>query len=393
MRSGKSERKPSHNFGRFWFSVLTAIASVFFVGHSSHAGAETSLEFAPRLDVYEDDTKQELYLRLAADHSGSASALGLSSYRMRVEGFLSRDFAELDKKPLGAPDLRKSRDESDLNEAWLDFGFKNGVGLRLGRQPIRWSQSWTLPSLDLLTGRRFNRFFLDPLIDQLTHPDAIRLTYTGTIFDQTWDLDVAHVLRSAPFRFAEPLTNRDRENLGETAAKFGLKLGLLEIAAIGSTKKVIGTSQRELQSGFLASYAFEKVVLKFETGNSDRDALFATLGSDWFLDEWLVGPQLTTFRDRSSGNEGEAIFYLPVRYSKERWSLETDLLIGFGRPSASDDRYFSVRIGRELYEGLTLSAGAQNYNGQAGRLLGQAKSILGETIYGLRLEYIGGLVL
>jgi len=93
------------------------------------------------------------------------------------------------------------------------------------------------------------------------------------------------------------------------------------------------------------------------------------------------------------GNEGEALIYLPVRYSKERWSIETDLLLGFASPSAADDRFLSMRAGRELREGLILSMGIQNYGGKAGRLLGQAKSILGETVYGFRLEYSGGLSL
>lgn len=44
----------------------------------------------------------------------------------------------------------------------------DSVGVRIGRQPIRWSQSWTLPSLDIFSGRRSNRLFLDPLIDQFT---------------------------------------------------------------------------------------------------------------------------------------------------------------------------------------------------------------------------------
>lgn len=372
---------------------------------TSQAKADTSFEYVPRLDVFEKGAKQELAIRLAVDRSGTTSNnslsdnslsnnwLCLASYRMRLEGFVTRDFAEQEKKPLGQPDLRKSREESDLTEAWLDFGFQNGVGIRIGRQPIRWSQSWTLPSLDLLTGRRFNRFFLDPLVDQLTHPDAIRLTYSGNIQSHSWDLDIVQVLRSAPFRFAEPVANRDRENLGETAAKLGLKIGLLELAAIGSSKKIAGTSNRELQSGMLASYALENVVLKIETGNSDRDAVFFTFGTDWFLDEWLIGPQLTMFRDRVLGNEGEALIYLPVRYSKERWSIETDLLLGFASPSAADDRFLSMRVGRELREGLILSMGIQNYGGKAGRLLGQAKSILGETVYGFRLEYSGGLSL
>jgi hypothetical protein len=357
--------------------ILIVLAALF----TTSVQAETSLEYVPRCDVLHSDIKREMYLRLAADNSEKLSdnLINLTSFRTRLEGFLTRE-------------------ESDLNEAWIDFAFKNGIGLRFGRQPIRWSQSWTLPSLDLLTGRRFHRFFIDPLIDQLTHPDAVRLTATGNLTETMWDIDLVQVFGSAPFRFAAPLANRDRENLGETAIKLGTKLGILEMAVISSTKKISGTSKRENRSGLLASYAFEKTVLKLEVGTSDQNASFATIGTDWFLDDWMVGPQFTTFRDPANRTESEALFYLPVRYNHAKWLMELDLLVGFGPKKSgptnpNDDRFLSFRVGYEIYEGLVASALAQQYKGESGRLLGQAQSFLGETIFGIRIEYTGGFVL
>lgn len=347
----------------------------------SLARGETSLEYVPRNDILDSDIKREFYLRLAADSSENLSdnLMYLTSFRTRLEGFLTRE-------------------ESDLNEAWIDFAFKNGIGLRFGRQPIRWSQSWTLPSLDLLTGRRFHRFFIDPLIDQLTHPDAVRLTATGNLAETMWDIDLVQVFGSAPFQFAAPLVNRDRENLGETAIKLGTKLGLLEMAIIGSSKTISGTSKRENRSGLVTSYAFEKTVLKLEVGNSDQNTSFATIGTDWFLDDWMVGPQFTSFRDPANRTESETLFYLPVRYNHAKWQMELDLLLGFGPKKSgptnpNDDRFLSFRVGYEIYEGLVASALAQHYKGEAGRLLGQAQSLLGETVFGIRIEYTGGLVL
>ncbi|MBN8541486.1 MAG: hypothetical protein J0L82_13925 [Deltaproteobacteria bacterium] len=378
---------------RFQIMLLLTLSTVFT---SQTSAAELQLEFVPRLDGWQSgnslqqEFKRELYLRSALDVMAQS---GLSAYRFRLEGFVTRDLAEENLRPLGAPDIRKSRDESDLNEAWVDLTY-DSLGLRVGRQPIRWSQSWTLPSLDLFSGRRFNRFFLDPLLDQLTHPDAIRITKSGKIFEQAFDVDLVRVYKSAPIRFAQPVANREREDLHETALRASAKIGLLDLAIIGSHKLEPRLGKNEIISGLQGSYAFNDVVVKTEVGNSDRDALFLTLGSDWFLDEWFVGPQLTIYRDALLlAATGEAIAYIPVRYTKEKWTFELDLLKGFGSPNSQRDLYSSIRVAYEFTSGFTASAGAQTYRGEAGRLLGQAQNLTEEKTIGFRLEYTGGLTL
>ncbi len=357
---------------------------------------EIQIEFVPRLDAWQandelaQEFKREFYLRSAIDLMAQS---GLTSYRSRIEGFVTRDFAEEGKNPLGAPDIRKTRDESDLNEAWLDVSH-DSLGLRIGRQPIRWSQSWTLPSLDLFSGRRFNRLFHDPLLDQLTHPDAIRITSSGKVFERAYDLDLVRVFKTAPFRFAQPLTNREREDLHETAFRGSLKLGLLDLAVIGSHRFEPRLSKNEIVSGIQGSYAFEDFVMKSELGNSDRDAVFFMLGMDWFLDEWFLGPQMTVFRDPFlQAPTGEALFYLPIRYNKEKWTYEFDLLKGFGAASSGDDSFSSLRVTYEFVTGFNAGVAVQNYRGQTGRFLGTAKALTGGNTAGIRLEYTGGLSL
>ncbi|CAN5718927.1 hypothetical protein BH10BDE1_BH10BDE1_04070 [soil metagenome] len=357
--------------------------------------ADLQVELVPRFEAWQNEraVMQEFYGRMAID---ATKTVGTASYRARAEGFATYDFAEEQLRPIGNPDLRKSRNEADLSELWFDASFES-IGIRVGRQPIRWSQSWTLPSLDLLTGRRANRLFFDPLVDQLTHPDAVRLTKTFSVGSNSVAIEVVRVYGSAPNHFAQPLKNQDRVDNHETAAKVSTRFGSLELGIVGSYRYEPRVQQDDAISGIFGSYAFEDFVFKFEGGNSSRDAGFATAGTDWFLGNWLFGPQFTFYSDPFLGtSESEILVYVPLRYSGDRWIFELDVMqafqspIGTGNADAIKNRFASVRIGRELREGLTLSVAAQDYRGNSLSLLGQAESLAGGQVYGLRLEYTGG---
>lgn len=101
--------------------LLLALSSTF---PSKTFAAELQLEFVPRFDGWQSgnglrqEFKRELYFRSAMDVMAQS---GLSAYRFRLEGFATRDLAEESLRPFGAPDIRKSRDEADLNEAWVDI--------------------------------------------------------------------------------------------------------------------------------------------------------------------------------------------------------------------------------------------------------------------------------
>jgi hypothetical protein len=359
------------------------------------AHADLQVDMVPRLDAWQNDraVMQEIYGRMAID---GTKAYGATSLRARAEGFATYDFAEENLRPLGNPDLRKSRNEADLSELWFDASYQS-FGLRVGRQPIRWSQAWTLPSLDILTGRRANRLFFDPLIDQLTHPDAVRLTNTFSIGSHSIAMEVVRVYGSAPTRFAEPLKNLDRVDNHETAAKISTRFGSLDIGVLGSLRYEPRIAKDDAISGIFGSYAFEDFVFKFEGGTSSRDASFGTVGTDWFWGNWIFGPQFTFYNDPFLGtSKSEMLVYVPLRYSGNSWIFELDLMqsfqspLGTGNPDAIKNRFASVRVGRELREGLTLTVAAQDYRGSALSLLGQAESLAGGQVYGLRLEYSGG---
>ncbi len=78
-----------------------------------------------------------------------------------------------------------------LQEAYLEYK-QESYFIRVGRQALRWSESWTLPSLDIWTGRRFNRLYFDPLADQLTHSTGATFSYAQDTFSvelvSFWDL-------------------------------------------------------------------------------------------------------------------------------------------------------------------------------------------------------------
>ncbi len=371
--------------------LAAAFGAWFLLSGSPVLAADSPLayefETVPRLEVWQGEraVMREIYGRLAFDAS---KQFGRTSLRTRTEGFATYDFAEEDRRPIGNPDLRKSRNESDLTELWFDATFES-VGIRIGRQPIRWSQSWTLPSLDIFTGRRSNRLFMDPLIDQLTHPDAIRLTKSFPLGERTIELEMVRLLQSAPNRYAEPIVNQDRVDHDVTASKISTRFGSLDVGLIYSNTGK-GLAQGS-SAGWFGSYAFEKFVAKFEAGTASRSARFAMLGLDWFLNSWLIGPQVTVFTDPLlSTRDGIALAYLPVRYSENRWTFEFDYLQSFGAPDAARNRFVSIRAGREVADALVLSFAVQDYRGDALGLLGQGERLTSGTIAGMRLEYTGG---
>ncbi len=369
--------------------VTAVVLGLFGVSPVLAADSPLAYEFesVPRFEVWQGEraVMREVYTRLAFDAS---KQLGSTLLRARTEGFVSYDIAEEDRRPIGNPDLRKSRNESDLNELWFDATFES-IGIRVGRQPIRWSQSWTLPSLDIFTGRRSNRLFLDPLIDQLTHPDAVRLTKSIQLAERTIEVEAVRIIQSAPNRYAEPIGNQDRIDNDVFGAKASTRFGSLDIGFVfSSTDK---GAAKGSTAGLFGSYAFEKVVAKFEAGEATRNARFAMLGFDWFLDSLMIGPQVTVFTDPLLSNrDGIALAYLPVLYSENRWTFEFDWLQSFGAPDAARNRFSSLRIGREVAEALILSFAVQDYRGDALGLLGQGERLTGGTIYGMRLEYTGG---
>ncbi|HRK08232.1 MAG TPA: hypothetical protein PLZ57_10720 [Pseudobdellovibrionaceae bacterium] len=354
----------------------------------SQAQLAHRLEYVPRIDqiqTWRSDTQapdayaQRFFLKGAWDTSG---AIGPHPLRLRIEGFTERE----------TTGRRETHDESDLQEAWFDTGFKN-LSLRLGRQPIRWSQSWTLPSVDYFTGRRLHRLFIDPLPEQLTHPDAIRILYATS----ESEFELVRILRSSPTRQPAPLGRVDRRDDQQWGLRANAKFGAVNLSAMARTLEVATTTNsdaRRNDAGLQASWSWDDFVLKSEMGagqiESTDQSQFFIFGVDYFKGDWSFTPQITLWKDRSlTQNRDEQQIYFPIRWMKDKWSAEAEALHTIGKR----DHYINLALTREFTSGLTLTALFQDYLGDPTRLLGIYERQTRGQLFGLRLNYQGGLEL
>lgn len=367
-------------------SLTILLATLCF----SAAKAELAhrFEYVPRFDhlqTWRSDTStpesytERFFLKGAWDSSGSIASLPI---RMRVEGFTERE----------TTGRREEATESDLQEAWLDASV-NDFSMRLGRQPLRWSQSWTLPSVDYFTGRRLHRLFIDPLPEQLTHPDALRLLYATS----RAEIEVVRIAQSSPTRQPKPLGRIDRRDDQQWGARANAKFGAVNLTAMARTLEVRTATlanARRTDGGLQGSWSMNDFVLKTEMGagqiESTSQTQFFIFGVDYFKGDWSFTPQLTTWKDRDlTANRDEIQIYVPVRWMKDKWSAEAEVLHTVGQR----DQYINLGLSREIRDGFAISVIFQDYIGDPTRLLGNYERQTRGQLFGLRLNYQGGLEL
>ncbi|MEK7355967.1 MAG: hypothetical protein AAB250_05930, partial [Bdellovibrionota bacterium] len=296
------------------------------------------------------------------------------------EGFVEHDIAQTSLEPAGEPDFRKSRSTAALQELYFD-GKLGSFFFRLGRQPVRWSQSWTIPSLDVFTGRRWNRLFVDPVPEQLTHPDGVLVSYAGAVFEA----DLFHAVQPAENTFPQPLPDSPRLIRDQSGARIKLRLGGFDFALVGWRKP------EDSLVGGSVSYAFESFVVKAEGGSRPDDAGFGIIGVDYFGNlgdlEITFGPQYTWYKEPlMTGKNVEGIYYLPLRLAYKKTSIETQ----YYGSAETRDAFGSAMITHEIsdYKGASLKASLfhQSYAGEPGRLFSLYESLTGSSLAGLRLD-------
>lgn len=358
--------------------LLTLILVAVSLSHLALADDTITgnLSYSPRLDLWQSEKQaiaRTLYFRSSLD-------LRYKQMGFRADGFVTEELND-DAKP--NQENRGTKNSADLSELFWDGEVRtdgSAWALRLGRQPIRWSQSWTLPSLDFFTGRRANRLFLEPLPDQLTHPDAAKLTYSN----EFGEFEFVRIFARSPTLMPHPFSNIDRTDLRDVGLRILLKTGGLDWTVL--------TRHNELRTdtGLLANYAFDDFVAKAEFGSSSISERFLMLGTDWFLETVTIGPQFTLL-ETATRVEGQ--LYIPFRYKFEQWLIDAEHLQYFGSTELVKDHYSSLRIGHEVFDGGVISIGAQTYRGASGRPLGISESMTNGSVYGLRFEYTGGFIL
>jgi hypothetical protein len=290
--------------------------------------------------------------------------LARGRFRIHAEGLLEADAYER------LPYADRDRGRVLFEEAYVEVDV-SPFTIRLGLQPLRWSESWSVPSLDFWTARRWDRYFLDPLPEQLKHPVGALVRYASR------DIEVE--------AFASARTPQDSlpGGLGETEEEWRAEGGArAKLRLQGWDFSPVYAFARRVQNyGFSLSYAFDAAVAKFEVGRNDEEAFFVIGGADFFLGEWTLLPQLSFYR-LTPRAETERILYLPLRYEVGRNKWEFQLLT-----TESGEIFWGSEFARSLNDTLGLSVFLQDYQGQGGGLISSFDTQVGAGwVTGLRLS-------
>lgn len=350
---------------RVAFAALIALfvtAQARALEHSLELNPRIEGALAPRAAEGQRSLVQRGFLKGTGQVSGD-------SWRVFSEGFVEADLASERAR------LRRAENTLALQEFYGELKHE-AWSVRAGRQAVRWSESWVLPSLDFWTGRRWNRLFLDPLSEQLTHPTGALFSYSTPAFEAS----LFGALRPAESYFPEPLEARVKSE--------DLQLGArIKGRVAGFDWSVAGAELRSHQSiGGSLSYAFDTLVPKLEVGSTSEQERFATLGLDGFPDlsgllgeSWALSflPQVTL----ESGDR--QLLYVPLRLSSSRHAIELSVYRGL---RGSGDRLFSALYRFSALGALDISAYVQDYRGSPETLFGLLESVAGGTVVGMRIE-------
>lgn len=365
-----------------WSLFLTG-AFVFLLWSSALAAFNTSL----RAETFSDANEilsQRALLKTQVNYLAGP-------YTFYVDAFFEADRLHTQDSP------RRTASRGYLQEAYIDLNLES-LYFRLGRQALRWSEMWTLPSLDIWSGRRFNRLFVDPLTEQLTHSSGFSATYAG----KSLSVDIVVLPELAVSTFPSPLV--ESNFVDDQELSYGARLGF-EWRGM-QWQWIAAKRQSENISGLSLNYAFEHWVAKFELGGVDRmtssmidstgartSDTFATFGVDIFLRDWIFSPQWTYLQtpDRTSDLYGERnFFYLGVNRKDEK----TDLQIQIQMDPQKQDQFASLYWGMFLRPWWSVGAYVQHYDFAAsGRLLSAVSDAAGEDglIVGFRTEWLAAV--
>lgn len=292
----------------------------------------------------------------------------LGRFRFFGEGFLEADAFEK------IPYAGDQRAHLVLQEAYAEMDLAP-LTFRVGLQAVRWSDSWSLPSLDFWTARRSDRYFLDPLSEQLKHPLGALVRFALSEVELEAFASGRRPVDSVPNPFGTAEARTPWEPEGGLRAKFRVQgWDFTPVYAY------LGESHH---TGFSLSYALQSVVPKFEVGRNDRGAFFVVGGADLFVGAWTLLPQVTLYRLLETVAL-KPVLYFPIRYENGRNAFEAQLLSVGGQ-----ERFWGAEYRRSLNDTLTASFILQDYLGSAsvpGPISSFNTLVSGGVIAGLRLS-------
>jgi hypothetical protein len=351
--------------------------ALFFLCLPSVSFAGASAVLTPRFEAIQGKETMAKRALLRAKLSGDGGP-----YSFYVEGF-----GEAESDPVRV-DQRRLASGVFLQEAYVEFKLESFY-LRAGKQSMRWSEMWVVPSLDVWTARRWNRFLFDPQPEQLEHSGGVSASYAVEGFS----VDVAAINEPARARFPDPLPEFTDEVSEEISGGFRVKGDVLGFGlALVSAR--VGMKDT---TGIALNRAFESFVPKFEAGTiRDRslvplgqvDDKFVALGVDIFLGNWTLQPQATAFDfGEEDPSDYQSVYYLGANWLSDRHDLQMQT---FGN-TASKDFFFNLFYGFNWKDWVQVGGFVQNYQGSDGRLFTYYHEATGGWLAGLRLELNTGL--
>ncbi len=297
-------------------------------------------------------------------------------------------FGEYEGAPSSQREWRRQENRAYLQEAYVEFT-GDIFFMKIGQQALRWSDSWIIPSLDVWTARRYERIFVDPLPQQLSHSAGA----VFTMAQEEWSADLALMPEAADDSFPKPfhkkLTVQEKEPLN-----MGLRTKF-EVSGFQSTL-VAARVLRKNTFGYAASYAFEEFVPKFEIGITQNeqkdDALvrrrlsFASLGADIFIGQLTLTPQVTAFDGLNpylDENDAQALSYLSCLYTSGRHEWQWQSFTN----SIYKSSFWGGLYTYTIQQKWSLSALVQNYSGFPESLLGKIQTETGGFLVGFRAQF------
>jgi len=293
------------------------------------------------------------------------------SFALYVDGF-----GEFDNANKTEYEIRRSPHRGYLQEAYVEFK-SNAIYVRAGRQAMRWSEMWVVPSLDIWTARRWNRMYLDPLSEQLVHPTGVSFTYAK----QNFSIDLVGITNLAENSYPLPMPPPAAPEENEVNAGARIQADFKSFHFSGIAAK----QEKKYIYGMGANYAFDSAVPKIELGRQEdtsavpvarAEMTFAAAGVDVFLGNWIFTPQVTV-------SELMSIYYVSAQWKVEPHDFQ---VMGFTNPD-NKDYFWSLNYSYNLNRYFSVGGFLQEYYGENGTLHWIYRQITGDgVVAGLRLE-------
>lgn len=290
-----------------------------------------------------------------------------------------------------------------LQELYAEYNHQS-IFLKLGQQAVRWSDMWIFPSLDIWTGRRWERFLIDPIDEQLTYPSGLLVSYAAEMFS----VDVFAPTRLAgsthPTRLESSNTDTRTQGDWGTRARFNLnEWNFAVIAAQITEDSNADESSKKQTAGGSVSYAFDEFVTKFEylqaKHENSREQAFA-FGMDFFLGDWTIFPQMNVYSlldtDADSKLAGTST-YLNLRYNGETHVFEATAFQNDTKSEVEVSNqtiqtklkasFWTLLYSYNLQPGLSIGIYHQNYMGENEPRFAEYQELTGGSLSGIRFEY------